>query len=130
MEPILVYPWQHSTVLHCRQLQVGKQWTVKALFHLHGNNGYPTAPQYYVIRVLPILSPSVTKFVRSSYGKAQTKVINVSTHLLLKLFLLRVCVGGGVDFLPPAFFRFLLGFVLNLSLMLMLPSVLYFQLFS
>jgi hypothetical protein len=44
---------------HCTVDTEGYKYTLRLLFHC--NNGCTSAPQYYVIRTLPTLSPLVDK---------------------------------------------------------------------
>lgn len=75
-KPIIVFPWQHSTVLYCWQVHVGqRQQKWKTSWRFHGSPGYASTPQYYVIlRIFPILlflssaSPGNSCNRKSSYA--------------------------------------------------------------
>jgi len=56
MKSIIVFPWQHSTVLYRWQLAFRQhhKWT---LLHFHSNNVHMSASQCYVVRTLPVSSP-------------------------------------------------------------------------
>lgn len=53
--PILVFSWQHLTVLYRWQLHSGQeQYNGNTMLHFHSYNGYANMPQRYVIRTSPI----------------------------------------------------------------------------